>query len=77
MYKQHFRRAHYKASTHPAALTVVINDLQPFTDYTLVLEADLGSGVLATSEEVKFSTTNDSTGKLVSPVSGLREPIET
>lgn len=76
MYKQPFRWAHYKPSPHPPPL-VVINDLQPFTDYTFVLEADLGSGVLATSEEVKFSTTNDTTGRLVSPVSGLREPIET
>ncbi|MPC10630.1 Adhesion G protein-coupled receptor L3 [Portunus trituberculatus] len=49
-------------------LALVINDLQPDTGYTLVLEADLGSNVLVTSEEFTIFTTNDTTGKLVSPL---------
>lgn len=56
--------------------SVVINDLQPNTDYTLVLEANLGNNVLATSEEFKIFTTNDTTGKLVSPVSGFAATCE-
>ncbi|KAK8375597.1 hypothetical protein O3P69_008418 [Scylla paramamosain] len=47
---------------------VVINDLEPDMGYTLVLEADLGSNVLVTSKEFKIFTTNDTTGKLVSPL---------